>query len=141
VDPQRFIPFSLDGSAIVRLNATLDGWMQTELRFDTGSATMTIDGPYLNITRTMWRALCARHPEYRVHHQLVANGIGGPVELDVGRISSFDLGPLHFGETSVVIQPSSGIFASPDAIGFVALNLFERDQWLTFDYPSGRLYL
>lgn len=140
-DPQRFIPFSLDQNAIVRVSATLDGWMKTELRFDTGSATMTIDGPYLNITGTMWQALCARHPEYRVHHQLIANGIGGPVELDVGRINSFDLGPLHFGQISVVIQPASGIFANPDAIGFVALNLFEHDQWLTFDYPSGRLYL
>ncbi|HEY2901917.1 MAG TPA: aspartyl protease family protein [Polyangia bacterium] len=140
-DPQRFIPFSLDRSTIIRVKATLDGWMETELRFDTGSATMTIDGPYLNITRAMWQALCARHPEYRVHHQLEAHGIGGPVKLDVGRVGRFDLGPLHFGETSVVIQPPSGIFASPDAIGFVALNLFEGDQWLTFDYPNGRLYL
>lgn len=141
VDPQRFIPFTLDGNTIVRVRATLDGWMETDLRFDTGSATMTIDGPYLNITQTMWQALRIRHPEYRVHRQLVANGIGGPVDLDVGRISRFDLGPLHFGPISVVIQPPTGIFASADAIGFVALNLFEDDQWLTFDYPGGRLFL
>jgi hypothetical protein len=141
VDPNRFIPFVLDDNAIVRLKGTLDGWMSADLRFDTGSATMTIDGPYLNITASMWQALRDRHPEYQVQQTLTANGIGGTVKLEVAKITSLDLGLLHFPNVNVVIQPAVGYFANPDAVGFVALNLFEPGGWLTFDYPNGRLYL
>ena len=140
-DPQRFIPFFLDEATIVRVEGTLDGWMKVPLRFDTGSATMTIDGPYLNVTPNMWQGLFDRHPEYRVHDELKANGIGGEVKLQVARITSFDIGPLHFDRPRVVIQPSVGYFSHPDAVGFIALNLFEPNGWLTFDYPNGRMYL
>jgi hypothetical protein len=141
VDPQRFIPFALDENTIVRVQGRLDGWMEVPLRFDTGSATMTIDGPYLNVTARMWKALCDRHPEYQVHDTLTANGIGGTVTLHVGRISSLEVGPLRFDGVSVVIQPEVGYFANPDAVGFIALNLFEPGGWLTFDFPNGRIYL
>jgi hypothetical protein len=102
---------------------------------------MTVDGPYLNIRADMWQALCDRHSEYRAHDELTANAIGGKVSLRVGRISSFDIGPLHFDNLAVVIQPAVGTFASPDAVGFIALDLFEPGGWLTFDFPNGRLYL
>src|SRR3954468_19943366 len=46
-DPRGFIPFILDSAAIVRVEGSLDGWLGAQLRLDTGSATMTIDGPYL----------------------------------------------------------------------------------------------
>jgi hypothetical protein len=141
IDPDRFIPFALDDATIVRVEGTLDGWMQVPLRFDTGSATMTIDGPYLNVTTPMWNALRDRHPEYQVHDELIANGIGGQVKLQVAKIGSLDVGPLHFDAPSVVIQPPVGYFANADAVGFIALNLFEPGGWLTFDYPNGRLYL
>jgi len=141
VDPERFIPFSIDDATIVRVEGTLDGWMKVPLRFDSGSATLTIDAPYLNVTPGMWEALRGRHPEYEVHDELVANAIGGQIKLAVARITSFDVGPLHFDAPSVVIQPSVGYFARPDAVGFIALNLFEPGGWLTFDYPNGRLYL
>jgi hypothetical protein len=140
-DPERFIPFSLDEATIVRVEGTLDGWMTVPLRFDTGSATMTIDGPYLNVTTSMWQALRDKHPEYAVHDELVANGIGGQVKLEVGRIRALDVGPLHFDDAAVVIQPPVGYFARPDAVGFIALNLFEPGGFLTFDYPNGKLYL
>lgn len=141
VDPNRFIPFWLDDNTIVRVKATLDGWMNVDLRFDTGSATMTIDKPYFNITTPMWEALRDRHPEYAVSQSLTANGIGGTVELGVAEITSLDVGLLHFDRPSVVIQPPVGYFASPEAVGFIALNLFEPGGWLTFDFPNGRLYL
>jgi hypothetical protein len=141
VDPERFIPLILDDNAIVRVKGTLDGWMPVDLRFDTGSATMTIEGPYLNITTSMWQALRGRHPEYRVHKALEAHGIGGKVSLDVGTITSLEVGPLRFDGIKVVIQPAVGYFANPDAVGFIALNLFQDAGWLTFDYPNRRLYL
>ena len=137
----RYIPFFLDNNTIVRVSGVLDGWLEVPLRFDTGSATMTIDGPYLNVTANMWQALRDRHPEYKVHDELKANAIGGEVKVQVARISSLDVGPLHFDKPSVVIQPPVGYFASADAVGFIALNLFEPGGWLTFDYPNGRLYL
>jgi hypothetical protein len=140
-DPGRFIPFFLDGANIVRVEGTLDGWMKVPLRFDTGSATMTIPGPYLNVTSAMWNALRERHPEYVIHDELKANGIGGELKVHVGRITSFAVGPLRFENVSVVIQPAVGYFERPDAVGFIALNLFEPCGWLTFDYPNGRLYL
>jgi hypothetical protein len=132
-DPERFIPFTLDDATIVSVEGTLDGWMKVPLRFDTGSATMTIDGPYLNVTTPMWEALREKNPAYAVEGELVANGIGGQVTLQIGRITSFDVGPLHFEDVVVVIQPSVGYFARPDAVGFIALNLFEPGGWLTFD--------
>jgi hypothetical protein len=141
VDPRHFIPFALDDNTIVRVKGKLDGWMEVALRFDTGSATLTIDGPYLNITTTMWKALRERHPEYQVHETLLANGIGGRLTLEVGTITSFDVGPLHFDKIKVVVQPPVGYFANPEAVGFIALNLFQSCGWLTFDYPNGRLYL
>ena len=141
VDPNHFVPFWLDDNTIVRVKGTLDGWMNVDLRFDTGSATMTIDRPYLNITAAMWQALRDRHPEYAVNQTLTATGIGGKVTLEVAQIGSLDVGPLHFDSPSVVIQPPVGYFASPDAVGFIALNLFEPSGWLTFDFPNGRLYL
>jgi hypothetical protein len=140
-DPMRYIPFFLDNATIVSVSGVLDGWLQAPLRFDSGSATMTIDGPYVNVTASMWKALRDRHPEYEVHDVLKANAIGGEVHLEVARISSLDVGPLHFDNPSVVIQPAVGYFARPDAVGFIALNLFEPGGWLTFDYPNGRLYL
>ena len=140
-DPMRYIPFFLDNATIVRLSGVLDGWMEVPLRLDTGSATMTVDGPYLNVTESMWQALRTKHPEYQVHDELVANGIGGQVKLKVARITSLDVGPLHFDTPSVVIQPPVGYFATPDAVGFIALNLFEPGGWLTFDYPNSRIYL
>lgn len=140
-DPQRFIPFFLDHAAIVRVEGTLDGWLKAPLRFDTGSATMTIDGPYLNVPAHMWQALRDRHPEYVVEDEVKVTGIGGEITLTVARITSFDVGPLHFDRPRVVIQPSVGYFSHPDAVGFIALNLFEPGGWLTFDYPNGRLYL
>jgi hypothetical protein len=102
---------------------------------------MTIDGPYLNIPANLWRALRDHHPEYVIEDQVKATGIGGEVTLGIARITSFDLGPLHFSDPRVVIQPPVGYFARPDAVGFVALNLFEPGGWLTLDYPNGRLYL
>jgi hypothetical protein len=140
-DAQRFIPFLFDYNNIVRLQGKLDGWMDAPLRFDTGSATMTIPGPYLNITSSMWMSLRERHPEYQVHDELKANAIGGEVKLQIGRITSLDIGPLHFDQIAVVIQPTVGYFARPDAVSFIALNLFEPHGWLTFDFPNGRLYL
>jgi hypothetical protein len=141
VDPGNYIPFFLDMATIVRVSGKLDGWMEVPLRLDTGSATMTIDGPYLNITANMWQALRDRHPEYQVHDELKANAIGGEVKVQVGRISSLDVGPLHFDNPSVVIQPPVGYFERADAVGFIALNLFESRGWVTFDYPNGRIYL
>ena len=111
VDPRRFIPFFLDDNTIVRVKGKLDGWMDVDLRFDTGSATMTVDGPYLNITTPMWQALCQSHPEYQVHETLEANAIGGTLKLDVGTITSLEVGPLRFDEIKVVIQPPVGYFA------------------------------
>jgi hypothetical protein len=140
-DPQRFLPFFLDDAKIVRVEGTLDGWLKAQLRFDTGSATMTIDGPYLNVPYNTWQALRDHHPEYVIEEALKATGIGGEVELQVARITSFDVGHLHFDSPRVVIQPPRGYFARPDAVGFIALNLFEPSGWLTFDYPNGRLYL
>jgi len=64
VDPGRYIPFFLDNATIVRVSGVLDGWMEVPLRLDSGSATMTIDGPYVNVTANMWRALREHHPEY-----------------------------------------------------------------------------
>jgi hypothetical protein len=140
-DPRRFIPFFLDDATIVRVEGTLDGWLKVPLRLDTGSATMTIDGPYLNVPATVWQTLRERHPEYYIEKDLKATGIGGEVTLQVGRITSLEVGPLHFANPHVVVQPPVGYFARPDAVGFIALNLFEPEGWLTLDYPNGRLYL
>lgn len=141
VDPDSFLPMWLDSNKIMRVQGRLDDWLDVELRLDSGAATLSLEGPYLNITTPMWRQLCERHPEYRFYTQLTAGGMGGTVELQVGRISSLQIGPLHWDRPSVVVQPEQGIFAQPDAVGFIALNLFEPGGWVTFDYPAGRIYL
>jgi Aspartyl protease len=141
VDPARFIPFVLDQNTIVRVQGRLDGWLNVDLRLDTGSATMTVAGPYLNVTAAMWQALRARHPEYQLHDRLEVHGIFGKLHLDVGTITCLEVGPLRFDGIKVVVQPPVGYFASANAVGFIALNLFATGGWLTLDYPAGRIYI
>jgi hypothetical protein len=141
VDPERFLPFRLDANTIVRVKATLDGWMEVDLRVDTGSRDQSVPEPYLNITTAMWDLLRERNSRHALHDTLTAIGVGGPVHLNVGRISSLEVGPLRFENPSVVIQPRQGYFARSDAVGFIALNLFQPLGWVTFDYPAGKLYL
>ncbi len=141
VNPDSYIPMWLDNYNIMRVHGLLDGWLEVELRLDSGAATLGVDGPYFNITTAMWRQLCEKQPEYSFYHKLIAGGMGGRVELNIGRIGSLQIGPLRFEQPSVVVQPEQGIFAAPDAVGFIALNLFEPGQWVTFDYPAGRIYL
>lgn len=141
VDPERFVPFVLDDHNIVRVQGTLDGWLTVDLRFDTGAATMTVPSPYVSITAPMWRALCDRQPGYTVTDTVTVTGIGGEIKLEIGEIASLDVGCLHFDRPRVVVQPPVGLFANPDAPGFIALNLLEPNGWATFDYPNGRIYL
>ncbi|MBN9388219.1 MAG: aspartyl protease family protein [Chloroflexi bacterium] len=142
VNPDKFLPFTLDRAKIMRVKAKLDGWMDVELRVDSGAGTLTsVMWPYVNITTSTWKQLCEKNPGYSVTGTIGAKGMGGRVELQVAKIASLDLGPLHFDLPSVVIQPEQGIFASPHAVGFISLNLFEPGGWVTFDYPAGRIYV
>lgn len=141
VNPDRFLPMWLDEYHIMRVRGVLDDWLEVELRLDSGAATLNLGRPYLNITTPMWQQLCAKRADYSFYTQLTAGGIGGSVELNVGRISSLQLGALRFEGPDVVVQPAQGIFASPDMVGFISLHLFETSRWLTFDYPAGRIYL
>jgi len=142
VNPEKFLPFRLDRSKIMRIQAKLDDWLDVEVRVDSGAATLTsVAWPYLNITTFTWRQLCEKRPDYKFHDMVIARGMGGRVELQIANIESLDLGPLKFYNPRVVVQPEQGIFASPNAVGFVSMNLFEPGQWVTFDYPAGRIYI
>ena len=159
VNIESYLPMWLDDYRVMRVKGRLDDWLEVELRLDSGAGTLQgISGPYLNITTPMWDQLCkaaandkagsgqsgnymGQSTLYNFYTGLSATGIGGPVELKVGRIKSLELGPLRFEQPSVVVQPLQGIFAQPDAVGFISLNLFEPGGWLTLDYQAGRIYL
>ncbi len=140
-NPDTYLPMWLDEYNIMRVCGKLDDWLEVELRLDSGAATLSLGGPYLNVTTKDWKKLCEKRPDYNFYTSLTAGGMGGTVELKVGRISSLEIGPLRFENPSVVVQPETGIFASPDAVGFISLHLFEPGQWLTLDYQAGRIYL
>ncbi|NWJ44334.1 MAG: clan AA aspartic protease [Chloroflexi bacterium] len=141
VDGTRFINIWLDGHHIMRVQGRLDGWLEVDLRVDSGAASLSLAGPYLNLPVAVWKKLCDKHPEYYFYTTLNAGGMGGPVELNVARIGSLEIGSLRFDYPSVVVQPEQGIFANKDAVGFISLNLFESRRWMTIDYPAGRIYL
>jgi hypothetical protein len=143
VDVEHYIPMWLDANQIMRVRGRLDDWLEVELRVDSGASSLQglAEGPYLNLPMAIWHKLCEKHPEYTFYTQLTASGMGGQVELPVGRIGSFELGPLRFEKPSLVVQPEQGIFAQTDAVGFISLNLFEKGRWLTLDYLAERLYL
>jgi hypothetical protein len=142
VNPEKFLPFRLDRSKIMRIQARLDGWLEVELRVDSGAATLTsVAWPYLNITTSNWRQLCEKRSHYTFHDTVAAKGMGGRVDLQVAQIDLLEIGPLRFERPRVVVQPEQGIFANPQAVGFISLNLFEPGQWITFDYPAGRIYV
>lgn len=142
VNANTYLDMWLDSNKIMRVRGKLDGWLEVELRLDSGAATLQgIYGPYLNLPLAVWKQLCEKRAEYNFYTQLSAGGMGGQVSLNVGRIASLDIGPLHFEQPSVVVQPEQGIFARPDAVGFISLALFEPGHWLTFDYAAGRIYL
>jgi hypothetical protein len=143
VNPNSYLPMWLDRNKIMRVRGKLDGWLEVELRLDSGAATLKgLDGgPYLNVPMHVWRQLYAKHPEYRFYTSLTAGGMGGEIELQAAHITSLELGPLYFKQPSIVIQPEQGIFAQPDSVGFISLALFEKGGWLTFDYAANRIYL
>lgn len=143
VEVNTYLKMWLDANQIMRVSGRLDGWLDVELRLDSGAATLQglEPGPYLNLPTAVWNKLREKQPQYRFYTSLNASGMGGTVELNVGHINSLELGPLHFEQPSVVVQPAQGIFANDDAVGFISLNLFESGKWLTLDYEAGRIYL
>jgi hypothetical protein len=133
------LPFELD-NGIPRVAASLDG-VSTHLRLDTGASLFESEDVYVNVTERIWEELRLLDPTLAPTQFFTGTGTGGEVRLPVARIGSLTVGGRTLERPWVIVQPSRGYFARPDAVGFVGNNLLEKFGRVTIDYPGRRLAL
>jgi len=133
------VPFTLD-NGIPRLSGRLNGNIEADFRLDTGSSLFESGDVYLNVPETVWRRLRESTPTPVPERALSGRGSGGEVVLPLARIEELALGALVVPRPHVIVQPSVGYFARPDAVGFVSNNLLEKHSPVTVDYPRRKLY-
>ncbi|MBK7087011.1 MAG: hypothetical protein IPH53_21125 [Flavobacteriales bacterium] len=84
----------------------------------------------MNIPLSLWERLRRADTTLTADRHFHATGIDAtPVELPVARIHRCTIGASTFGgrtSVHVIVQPPSGYFARPDAVGFVSNNWLLR---------------
>ena len=116
------------------------GGVSLWLRIDTGASLFATSDVYVNVPVTVWDALRAHDPDLAPTASLQGTGADGTaVDLPVARIAPASIGELVFEHVHVIVQPSAGYFARPDAKGFVSNNYLRRLGRVTLDYAGGRL--
>lgn len=131
--------FTLDND-IPLLNAEVNG-QPVRLRLDTGASIG--DGPniFVNVTEAFYERLRAADPGLRPYTYFTAMGTGGEIRIPVVKARLLKLSRAEVPEPRLIIQPSVGYFAGPDAVGF--LGAYALAQWPGFivDYPRRRIIL
>jgi predicted aspartyl protease len=134
------IPIRLD-NGIPRFTATLNQGVPCDFRIDTGASLFETDDIYVNIPPGTWDTLRRRDPFLRTTSVLKGVGLGGEIELPVGRINSLAVKEFSVDRPFVIVQPKQGYFARPDAAGFVSNNLLEKYSPVVVDYVGENLIL
>ncbi len=51
------------------------------------------------------------------------------------------LGPIELKKSYLIVQPATGYFARPDAVGFCGNNLLEKFGRVVIDMPGKKIWL
>ncbi|WP_158702938.1 pepsin/retropepsin-like aspartic protease family protein [Allosphingosinicella vermicomposti] len=133
------VPFELDNN-IPSIVAAIDS-EAVKLRLDTGASIG--DGPtsFVNVTEAFYERLKASNGKLEPYTHFTASGAGGEIRIPVVKASSFRVGQLEIREPHLIVQPRTGYFARPDAIGFLGAYAFQSRSAFIVDYPGKRLIL
>jgi predicted aspartyl protease len=134
------VPVVLD-NGIPRVHGMLDDSIPLDLRLDTGASIFETTDIYLNVTEDTWKQLTRLDSALKPERYFTGSGAGGEIKLAVARIDKLRIGAISVPRPYVIVQPSVGYFARPDAVGFISNNLLEKYSPVVIDYLEGRLYL
>lgn len=135
----RVIPTE-DDNGILRLQAKVDGQL-LPLRYDSGAGIFPDENVWINLTQAQHAIVKDGRPESAPFTTLGASGTGGQLSLPVYLGSRLEIGDLVWEEPRLIVQPSQGYFARPEAVGFVGNALFRSRGRMIIDYPGNRLVL
>ena len=133
------VPFRLD-NGIPMIEAAIDG-IPVRLRIDTGAAIG--DGPtvFVNVTQSVFDQLRRKDPSLVPYTHFTATGAGGEIRIPVIKAKRLSLGGTDVDDPHLSVQPPTGYFARPDAIGFLGAYAFKHWRGFILDYPCSRLIL
>ena len=145
-DPQPFlreggqiVPFTLD-NGIPRVRALIND-AAVDLRLDTGASIGPGPTLFVNVTQAFFEQLRSAEPSLQPYTHFTASGTGGEIRLPVVRARSLRLGELNLGEPHLIVQPPTGYFSRPDAVGFLGTYSLQGSSRFIVDYPRRRLIL
>ena len=96
----------------------------------------------MNVTQPVFDRLKAAHPGLAPSRYFTATGAGGAViRIAVAPGRSLRLGRQAFADPQLIVQPASGYFADPNAVGFLGAYSLLRTGGFIVDYPARRLIL
>src|SRR5512139_774395 len=133
------IPFTLDNN-IPLIRARIDG-TEVPLRLDTGASLDPGDETYVNVTEGVYEQLKKADPSLVPAKYFTASGAGGTIRIPVVPAHSFTLGARTFEKPILIVQPRTGYFAEPDAVGFLGAYALKSSRGFIVDYPRKRLIL
>lgn len=133
------VGFRLDNN-IPRLMATLDG-VEVALRLDTGASIAPGPTLFVNITEEVFAQLKARRPGLEPLRYFTASGTGGTIRIPVVQGERFALGGREFARPQLIVQPRTGYFAQPGAVGFLGSYALQQTGGFIVDYPGSQLIL
>lgn len=135
-----WVPFFLDHN-IPRFTGKLNDAIQTDFRLDTGASLFETNRIYLNITTRNLEKLKKILPALEPASYLSATGINNkPFKLPVYELKKLQVGPLEIQNPFAIVQPETGYFALPDAVGFLSNNFLSKYERVAIDFIRNRLY-
>ena len=127
-----------DDNGIPRLVGELDG-RPVALRYDSGAGLFDSPHLWINLSQPQFAAALNGAPPSPPVQSLSAAGVGGQITLPVHLGRTFRLGGIEWTEPRLIIQPRTGYFARPEAVGFLGNAAFRPFGLVIVDYPGGRL--
>ncbi|MFP5296347.1 MAG: aspartyl protease family protein [Alphaproteobacteria bacterium] len=127
-----------DDNGIPRVTGELDG-RPVELRYDSGAGLFDDPHLWINLSQPQHAAALDGRDPGEPLEVLGGSGTGGSVRLPVYAAERFRLGSIEWAEPRLIVQPSQGYFARPEAVGFIGNAAFRPFGLVVIDYAGGRL--
>lgn len=135
------LPFRMDHN-IPRFSGSLNTRIKADFRLDTGASLFETDDIYINITTSDWQKIKKLHPHLAPDFNLSATGINNTqIDLPAVRLLTMSLGEIMFDNPYAIIQPETGYFGLPDAVGFISNNLLRKFSRVAIDYLNNEMHL
>lgn len=125
-------------NGIPRVQGEIDG-RAVDLRYDSGAGLFDSPHLWINLSTPQHAALLDGRDPGEPVQVLGGSGTGGSVRLAVYLAEGFRLGGIEWAEPRLIVQPSQGYFARPEAVGFLSNAAFQAFGLVVLDYPGGRL--